>query len=482
MTTSLQTLEGARLPISDESLSGLRMELRGPALTPADQGYEDVRAPFNAMHVDRPSLVVRCMGTADVVTAVNFARENGIELTVRGGGHSIAGLSSSDGGMVVDLSLMRAVVVDPEAKLARVQGGALLGDLDRETQAYGLATPSGGVSETGVAGLTLGGGYGWLRRKYGLACDNVVSAQVVCADGRVRTASADVNPDLYWALRGGGGNFGIVATFTFQLHDVGPIVAFAGVFYPLTEAAAVLRRYRDHLEGAPDEVTAEAVIVASNMPADPHLPEPVHNEKCLIVAAVHAGDADEGMAALQPLRELATPLADISQPMPFAVVQTAFDGFFPRGQLHGYWKSLYLREFADDAIDVMVARAAERPAGTSPYELVYFDVFPMGGAVNRVASGDTAFGERSAPWMVTVDANWTDPADTEDDVAWVRQNWTELAPFGTGRTYLNFSGDADETDDAATANLRRLAEVKAAYDPDNFFRRNNNIEPAPARV
>jgi FAD/FMN-containing dehydrogenase len=374
----MTTLEVEGVEVSDESFEQLRAQIRGGLLTPEDAGYEHVRPPFNAMHVDRPGLVVRCSGTADVVDAVNFARENGIEVTVRGGGHSIAGLSSSDGGMLIDLSLMDGVHVDPVARIARVQGGAVLGDVDRETQAFGLATPLGGVSETGVAGLTLGGGYGWLRRKYGLACDNLVAAQVVGADGEVRTASAEENPDLFWALRGGGGNFGVVTSFSFQLHAVGPIVAFAGVFYPLADAAAILRRYREYNENAPDEVTAEAVLVASTMPADPHLPEPVHEKKCLIVAAVHAGDPDDGMEVLQPLRELGTPLADISQPMPFTVVQTAFDGFFPRGQIHGYWKSLYLRAFSDDAIELIVEKAQERASGSSPYELVYFDIFPMG--------------------------------------------------------------------------------------------------------
>src|SRR5262245_28199437 len=231
MTTSLPTLEGTHLDLSDEALSGLRLQLRGEALTPSDAGYEDVRAPFNAMQVDRPGLVVSCAGTADVVDAVRFARDKGIEVTVRGGGHSVAGLSSSDGGMVIDLSRMRGVDVDPDSRTVRVQGGALWGDVDRETQLYGLAAPGGVVSDTGVAGLTLGGGYGWLRRKYGLSCDNVLEAQIVGADGQVRKASADVNPDLFWAIRGGGGNFGIVTSFTFRLHPVGPIVAFTGVFY-----------------------------------------------------------------------------------------------------------------------------------------------------------------------------------------------------------------------------------------------------------
>jgi FAD/FMN-containing dehydrogenase len=484
MTTGVATLDGENVGLSDDSLAEFATKLRGEALTPSDPGYANARVPFNAMHADRPSLVVRCTGTADVVEAVNFAREHGIELTVRGGGHSIAGLSSSDGGMVIDLSPMRAVQVDPEARLARVQGGAVLGDLDRETQAFGLATPMGAVSETGVAGLTLGGGYGWLRRKYGLSCDNLVAAQLVCADGGVRTASDEVNPDLFWAIRGGGGNFGIVTSFTFRLHAVGPLVAFAGVFYPLAGAADLLKAFRDYAESAPDEVTPEAIVISSAMPADPHLPEPVHEQPCVIVAGVYAGDADEGMAVLQPLRELGTPLADISQPMPFTVVQSAFDGFFPRGGLQSYWKSLYLTELSDDATALMAQRALERPAGRSEFELVYLDLFPMGGAVNRVDPAATAFGERSAPYLLAIDGNWSDPADNGDSIAWVRETWSELdARFGTGSTYLNFAGRADEradvgVEDALAKNLRRLAEAKATYDPDNFFRRNNNILPA----
>ena len=433
MTTSLVSIEGQKVELSEESLAELRMQLRGQALTPADAGYEDARVPFNAMHADRPSVVVRPTGTADVVDAVNFARENGLELTIRGGGHSIAGLSSSEGGMVVDLSLMRAVDVDPEAKIVRVQGGAVLGDVDRETQAFGLATPLGAVSETGVAGLTLGGGYGWLRRKYGLSCDNLVSAQVVCADGQVRTASEDANADLFWAIRGGGGNFGVVTSFTFRLHPVGPIVAFAGVFYPLDDAVDLLRAFRYFSDGAPDEVTTEAIVVASRMPADPHLPEPVHDRQCLIAAGIYAGGPDEGMEALQPLRELGTPLADISQPMPFTVVQSAFDGFFQRGQMQSYWKSLYVAELTDDAIDFVVEKAEQRPPGRSDFEFVYLDIQPMGGAISRIAAEDTAFGERSAPYLLAVDGNWTDPAETAENVAWVRQTWNEIdARFGTG--------------------------------------------------
>jgi hypothetical protein len=426
METSIAKPDRTQVVPSQDALSELRMQLRGQALTPSDPGFEDVRPPFNAMHVDRPSLVIRCTGTADVIAAVNFAREHGIEVVVRGGAHSIAGLSSSDDGMVIDLSLMNGVDVDPEAKLARVQGGALWGDVDREAQVHGLATPGGLVSDTGVAGLTLGGGYGWLRRKHGLSCDNVVAAQVVGADGQVHTASAEINPDLYWAIRGGGGNFGIVTSFTFRLHPVGPIVAFAGVFYPLADAASILRGFREFAESAPDDVTAEAVTLT--MPADPHLPEPVHDQPCLVVAAVYAGDPDEGMKVLQPLRELGTPLADISQPMPYVAVQTSFDGFFPRGQLQSYWKAQYVPELSDGLIDQIAERAQNRPA-----PLTFFVVWLMGGAVNRIDPDATAFSERSAPYMVSIDGNWSDPAETPDNVAWVREEFRRLGEFATGR-------------------------------------------------
>lgn len=477
MATSVSTLEGSRMDLSEESLDQLRAQMRGAVLTPSDPGYAAVRAPYNAMQPDRAALILQCSGTADVVDAVNFARENGIEVTVRGGGHSVAGLSTSDGGMLIDLSAMNGVFVDPAARVVRVQGGALWGEVDRETQLHGLATPGGIVSDTGVAGLTLGGGEGWLRRKHGLASDNVLEAEVVGADGRVRTASEQTNPDLYWAIRGGGGNFGIVTSFTFRLHPLGPIVAFAGIFYPLGDAAQVLRAFRDFGDAARDEVSAAALAIT--IPADPGLPEAIHDQPCLFVGGVYGGDPDEGVKVLQPLRELGSPLADISQPMPYTAVQSAFDPFFPRQYYQSYWKSAFLGELSDGAIDVIAQKAQERP---SPITLVV--TFLWGGAINQVGSEDTAFTERSAKWMSSIDGNWTDPAENESNVAWVRQTWSAIAEFGIGSTYLNFTSIADErtdvgVDDAFGRNLRRLAEIKAKYDPDNFFRRNNNIAPAP---
>jgi len=475
MATTLHTVEGRSVELSDETLTELSTRLRGEALTPGDPGFEDARSPFNAMQPDRPSLVVRCTGTADVVDAVNFAREHGIEVTIRGGGHSVAGFSSSDGGMVIDLSSMHGVDVDPDAGVARVQGGALWGDVDREAQLFGLATPGGVVSDTGVAGLTLGGGYGWLRRKHGLSCDNVVEAQIVGADGEVRTASADVNSDLYWAIRGGGGNFGIVTSFTFRLHPVGPMVAFTGVFYRQADAPEILRGYREYFRNAPDDVSPEAISIT--MPADPHLPPPIHEQECFIVAAVHAGDVAEGMEVMQPLRELATPLADISQPMPFTAVQSAFDAFFPRGTFQSYWKAVYLPELPDDAIDLITKKGGERP---SP--LTFVDTYVNGGAMARVPEQDTPLDDRSAPYMVAVVGLWDDAADNEANIAWVRETWREISEFGSG-TYLNFTGLADEdvstpVEAAFGSNLQRLAEIKAKYDPENFFRRNNNVVPA----
>jgi FAD/FMN-containing dehydrogenase len=368
------------------------------------------------------------------------------------------------------------VQVDPVAQLARVQGGAVWGDVDRETQLHGLATPGGVISDTGVGGLTLGGGYGWTRRKFGLSCDNVVEAEIVGSDGKVRTASSDENPDLFWAIRGGGGNYGVVTSFTFRLHELGPVVAFAGVFYRASDTAAVLRGYREYFSDSADDVSAEAIAIT--MPADPHLPEAVHDQQCFVVAAVSTGEPERGMRVLQPLRELAAPLADISQPMPYTAVQSAFDGFFPRGHLRSYWKALYLPELSDEAIELISRQAGDRPSW-----LTLVDVYAMGGAIGRIDPEETAFAERTAPYMVTLNGNWSDPADDANQIEWVREAWRELSELGTGATYLNFTGIADEARDVSVSdafgrNLRRLAEIKDTYDPDNFFRRNNNIAPA----
>ena len=475
MATVVATLDGGRASIDDAALEQFRTAIRGDLVKPGDPGYAD-KPIYNAMVQRRPAFIVRCTGTADVADAVKFARRHGLLVAVRGGGHSVAGHSSCDGGMVIDLTRMRGVDVDPHARTARAQGGALWGDLDRETQAFGLIVPGGVVSETGVAGLTLGGGEGWVRRKYGLTIDSLLSARVVCADGSVRTASPTSDSDLFWALRGGGGNFGIVTAFEFRAHPHGPIVAFAGVFYPVADAAKILPRWRDYCVGAPDEVTS--VAVAITMPAAPTLPPPIHNQACLIIGGVYVGAAEDGMKVMQPLRELGTPLADISQPMPFSMVQTAFDPLFPMGKLQSYWKAQNLADLPDKATEVIAARANQRP---SPLTLVV--TFQMGGAINRVGATDTAYAERSAAWMSSIDGNWENPTDTAANIAWVRESFRQIAPYSTGTTYTNFTGQADETAGALTttaygANMNRLRRIKAQYDPDNFFRLNPNILPA----
>ena len=452
--------------------------LRGSVLTPADPGYAEVRAEFNAMHDGEPALVVSCSGTADVVDAVNFAREHGLLVAVRGGGHSVAGLSAIDGGMLIDLAPMRGVHVDPERRLAHVQGGALWGDVDRETQAFGLVTPGGVVSDTGVAGLTLGGGYGWLRRKYGLSCDNLVEAQVVCADGQVRTASADSNPDLFWAIRGGGGNFGIVTSFTFELH------AARARWSPSRRPSTRSRRPpRSCAAGATTSsrrpTRSPRSCVTITFPANPEMPEAVHDRPCVDRRRRLRRRRRRGHAASCSRCASSAPSCSTCRGRRRSRrCRPASTRSSRATQLQAYWKSQYLDELSDEAIDAIAAKAQDRPA---PLTLV--NTFHMGGAIADVDPEDTAFAERSAPFMVSIDGMWADPADDDAQRRWVRSTWEDDRQFGTGGVYLNFTGLADEApsagvDSAFGRNLQRLAEVKATYDPDNFFRLNNNIKPA----
>jgi FAD/FMN-containing dehydrogenase len=440
------------------------------------QAAPAVRHVFNAMHDGQPDLTASCATTDDVAAAVKQARAEGATVAVRGGGHSIAGLSVIQGGTLIDLSPMSGVEVDAANRRAYVGGGALWSDVDNATQAHGLVAPGGVVSDTGVAGLTLGGGYGWVRRKYGLSCDSVVSAEIVTADGEVLTASADENPDLYWAIRGGGGNFGIVTKFEFELHPLGPEVAFSATFYPIEEYAQVLHGFREYAASAPAEVTPTCVSLT--FPANPELPEAIHDRPVVIVGGVYTGDVEEGMKATEPLRQLGTPLFDMSGPTPFVGVQTGFDALFPRGEIRAYWKSQYLAELTDEAIEVIAAKAADRPA---PLTLV--NVFAMGGAIADVGPEETAFATRDPAYMVSIDGMWGDAADDEANIAWTRSAWEAVQEHGTGEVYLNFTGRSDEApsagvDTALGRNMARLAEIKAKYDPDNFFRVNDNIAPA----
>jgi FAD/FMN-containing dehydrogenase len=478
MSIQLTTLSGETTTLADARLDELRTTFRGPLVGPADDGYDAVRLVQNGLIDRRPGLVTRCSGAADVIDAVRLAREDGLLTAVRAGGHSVAGHSVCDGGLLIDLSPMRGVVVDPVSRTVLVQGGATWGDVDRETQAFGLAVPGGVVSTTGVGGLTLGGGIGWLHRRYGLSCDNLRSVEIVTADGVPRRASETEHPDLFWAVRGGGGNFGVVTAFEFSAHPVGPIVQVAAVLYPARDGGELVPAWRDWAATAPDEAMSRFAFWW--MPPDPALPPAVHDQDVFMVAAIHTGPAGEGREVLQPLRELGTPLADLGHEMPFRAFQSILDPFFPKGELSSYWKSVYLDELSDDLVDLIVRRGVRRPA---PLTMVHVPM--LGGAMARVDPEATAFGDRSAPFMLSVDGNWTDQATTPDAIAWVRDVVGEAERFSTRGTYLNFSGQEetagpDLVDAAYGDNLTRLKDIKARYDPDNLFRMNSNIPPVVA--
>ncbi|GHE38317.1 FAD-linked oxidase [Streptosporangium violaceochromogenes] len=475
MPVEVETLTGGTTTLSDEELGELRETFRGRVITQRDDGYDEARAAQNGLIDRRPALIVRCSGTADVVGAVGLARERDLLTAVRGGGHSVAGHSVPSRGLLIDLSGMRGVQVDPGSRVVRVQGGATWGDVDRETQLFGLAVPGGIVSTTGVAGLTLGGGIGWLHRKYGLACDNLRGVEIVTADGRPLRVSGWENGDLLWALRGGGGNFGVVTSFEFTARPLGPVVMCAVPMYA-DDPGGVFRAWRDWADTVPDEVTTRAMFWT--VPKDPHMPPQAHGRQVLITGAVYAGPPEKGEEVLRPVRRFGTPLADMSAALPYRVFQSAFDFFFAKGALASYWKSLFMRRPDDRAADLIVGCGLAR---ATPESMIHVPL--LGGAVSRVGPRDTAFGDRGAHSVLSVDGNWVDQHDTARHIAWVRDVVGRAEEFSTGGTYLNFDGDAPEREPgllpaAFGENLRRLAEVKRRYDPHNLFRLNANIPPA----
>jgi FAD/FMN-containing dehydrogenase len=457
-----------------QAVAGLSERTRGPVLTPDTPGYDEARSIWNGL-IDRlPALIVQCSGAADVVDAVNFAREQGLDLSIKAGGHNVAGNAVNDGGIVIDLSQMRGVTVDPAAQTVRVQGGATWGDCDRETQLFGLAVPGGVVSTTGVAGLTLHGGVGHLRRKYGLSIDSLLSVDVVTADGQFRRASATENEDLFWAVRGAGSNFGVVTSFEFRAHPVGPMVMVGAIFYPLEDARTILPAWRDFMAAAPDELSSLA-ICWSIPPAEPFPPE-VHGTPIVAIAAAYCGPVEEGERIVQPLRELGEPVVDASGPWPWLGLQSGFDAIFGPGELR-YWKSRALAELSEDAIGEILELAGRRPT-----PLTDIVIWHHGGAMSRVGEADTAYGGRDAQFLVTAEANWTDPAQNDEAIGWAREVWDAMERFSTGGMYLNFPGFGEEKEALARAgygaNFERLTELKAKYDPDNLFRMNINIPPA----
>jgi FAD/FMN-containing dehydrogenase len=451
-----------------------RARLRGAVLESGHPEYEDARRIQNGLIDRRPAIIVRCSGTADVVDAVNFARDRNLVLSIRGGGHNVAGNAMNDGGLVIDLSGMRAAHVDASAATVRAAGGATWGDVDRETQLFGLAVPGGVVSTTGIAGLTLHGGYGHLRRKFGLSIDNLLSVQIVTADGQVRTASATTSPDLFWAVRGAGSNFGVVTSFEFRAHPVGPLVQLCAPFYALEDGRSVLLAWREFTSTAPDEVSS--LVVLWSVPDVDAFPAELRRRPVVILASVYAGPPEEGARVMQPLREIATPVLDLSGPMPYSVLQAAFDPFFPKGR-HYYWKSTNVHELNGACIDTILAAAAARPSHMSD-----IPIWHLGGALSRVPAEATAYGRRDAPYLVTAEATWTDSASNEHNIQWARDLVAAMRPYSRGGLYLNFPGFGEEKEamlrDAYGANYDRLVAVKSQYDPANLFRMNLNIVPA----
>lgn len=469
------TRTGPGVVLDEKAVGRFGSKLRGEVLRAGDAGYDAARRVWNGLIDRHPAVIARCAGTSDVVCAVDFARENDLLVAVRGGGHNVAGSATCDGGLVIDLSPMRDVRVDPGRRTARAEGGATWADLDRETQVFGLATPGGLVSETGIGGLTLGGGIGWLRRKHGLSCDNLISVDVVTADGGLLTASEESNVDLFWGVRGGGGYLGVVTSFEYRLHPVGPEVMFCLVFHAGEEAKRALRFYRAYAAAAPDEVTSFAIC--GTLPHAGPFPEEVYGRPYVVFAAMYAGPVEEGELATRPLRDFAEPLADFSGPMPYVEVQSLLDEDYPAGELRYYWKSLYLDGLGDEAIDGIVAHTASKPSALSTV-----DVWHMGGAVDRVGPEESAFGNRRSPFLLGVEANWEDPRDDDANIAWARGCVEDLRPFSDGGEYLNFPGfmeGGEETLRAAFgSNCARLAALKARYDPENLFRLDPNIRPA----
>jgi FAD/FMN-containing dehydrogenase len=459
--------------IDQEAIQSLESALRGRLVHAGSADYDSVRLVWNGLIDKRPQFIVRCLGTSDVVSALHFARSQNLEIAVRGAGHNVAGNAVRDGGLVIDLSLMKGVHVDPETQTARVQPGANWGDVDRESQVFGLVTPGGQVSTTGVAGFTLGGGLGFLRRKWGLACDNLISAEVVTADGRVLTASQSSHPDLYWAIRGGGGNFGIVTSFEFRLHPLGPEIYAAAVIYPGDQVRTIVTSWRDYLAEAPDEVTCDVLIWG--MPPLPMVPPEMHWAPVVIVAALYSGPIEQAERVLRPLRKLATPIADLSGPRPYVTFQSEFDPLFPNGQLY-YWKSLFANELSYHVIEAIANAAQNRP---SPQTLMALR--GLGGAMSRVPETATAYGNRDARYNLSLDAAWQDPSRTDEIVTWTRKTWSEMRDLTGGGVYLNFAGLGEENDLLAHAgygrNYDRLRDVKRRYDPTNVFKGNINIAP-----
>jgi FAD/FMN-containing dehydrogenase len=450
--------------LDDAAIDALRASLGGQVLRSGDDGYDDARHTFNAMIDRHPALIARCTSTGDVVKAVRFARERGLIVSVRGGGHNVAGNAVCEGGLMIDLTPMKGIRVDAAAQTVQAQGGLTWREFDRETQTFGLASTGGAISSTGIAGLTLGGGFGWIGRSYGMACDNLISADVVLADGSVVTASASENADLFWGLQGGGGNFGVVTSLEFRLHPVGSILGGMMV-YPIERAPEVLRSLRDYNQDTPDEMSVFAAMLTS--------PE---GAKILALIVCYNGPIEQGQALLQPLRDSTSPMADMVAPVTYEQQQQLLDEGFPFG-LQNYWKSEFLKSMPDDAIDTIVEQFMATP---SPLSAIVLEQF--GGAYRRKAAGESAFAHRDWDYNFLIISRWTDPAEADTHIAWARGAWQAVQPYASGGVYVNYLEGGQE----GAARIKaaygpvydRLVALKAKYDPTNFFQLNQNIKPS----
>lgn len=464
---------GTHAMLDKALVEALRERFQGEIFRPSDAGYDDVRKIWNVMIDRHPALIARCKNSNDVIEALSFARDNHLRLSVRGGGHNVAGTAVCEGGLMIDLSLMKGIHVEPERGTANAQPGVVFGELDHATQPYGLAVPGGIVSETGIAGLTLGGGFGWLTRKYGFTCDNLISAEIVTADGKLLTASATENPELFWGIRGGGGNFGIVTSFKYQLQAVGPEVLAGTIIYSLEDAADALRFFRDFTASAPEELGTMAVFRLA--PPAPFIPKELHGKPVLAIIVCYIGSAADGERILQPLRGFGSPIFDGIKRTPFAIHNSSLDAGQPAGKNY-YWKSEYITEIADNAIETLVAFAANM---TSPYSRLA--VFHLGGAIQNYGEQAMAVSHRNAEYVIAINTGWNDPKDTEKQIQWTRDLWTAIRPFSSGGVYVNFLSADDEEDRVRAAygatKFERLVQLKSKYDPQNLFRMNQNIKP-----
>lgn len=473
-TIKITTKSGKNENVEITRVEEFKANFGGPLLTHLDKEYDEVRKIWNGMHDKKPAFIARCSGVADVIAAVNFARENDVLISVRGGGHNVGGTASNDGGIMIDLSLMKGIRVDAENRTVHAQGGTTMADLDRETQVFGLVSPSGVVSTTGIAGLTLGGGIGWLRKKYGLAIDNLLSVDMVTAEGKAIHANENQNADLFWAVRGGGGNFGIATSFEFRLHPVGPMVTLCAPFYPAEEAKNILPVWKEFMDNSPDEVSSNASIWT--IPPAPDFPPELHGRRVIIPVTVHCGPVEEGEKVLEPLRNISTPLIDLSGPIPWTALQQMFDPFFPKAIQHYYFKSTYLDNLDDDAVEALIPKASN-----PPQPMILIAIWHIGGAMSRIDDKATAFTGRKSNYLFSVDCVWDDPGADEEVISYARNFLKDMEPFSPGGLYVNFSGFGEEGEQLVKSaygdNYEKLVKIKRKYDPENIFQMNQNIKP-----